>query len=195
MTNSERRVQRVRKALEPPGEARDDIWILAQLAKRLGHDWGDPTAEQAWDELRSLSPMHGGMSYARLEELGGIQWPCPDESHPGSPILHDAAVAGADRRARGAVQRRRGPPAVRGARRRLSDAADDRAPAGVVQHGRPDESLPLAAAPGRVARPLARGCRAAGARRTGRSCASRRGAARSTPRCGSTPPCAQGSRS
>ncbi len=88
VTNSERRTQRVRKALDPPGEARDDIWILAQLAKRLGFDWGDPTAEEAWDECRSLSPMHRGMSWARLEELGGIQWPCPDESHPGTQFLH-----------------------------------------------------------------------------------------------------------
>jgi formate dehydrogenase major subunit len=88
VTNSERRVQRVRKALEPPGEARDDMWIIAQLARRLGHDWGEPTAEQAWDELRSLSPMHAGMSYTRLEDLGGIQWPCVDEDHPGSQFLH-----------------------------------------------------------------------------------------------------------
>jgi len=89
VTNSERRVQRVRKALDPPGEARDDMWIIAELATRLGHDWGQPTAEQAWDELRSLSPMHRGMRYARLEEHGGLQWPCPDEEHPGSPILHE----------------------------------------------------------------------------------------------------------
>ena len=89
VTNSERRVQRVRKALDPPGEARDDMWILAQLARRLGHDWGDPVAEEVWDELRSLSPMHAGMRYDRLAELGGIQWPCPDESHPGSPMLHE----------------------------------------------------------------------------------------------------------
>jgi predicted molibdopterin-dependent oxidoreductase YjgC len=88
VTNSERRVQRVRKALDPPGEARDDLWILAELARRLGFDWGQPTAEQAWDELRSLSPMHGGMSYRRLEELGGIQWPCPDDDSPGSQFLH-----------------------------------------------------------------------------------------------------------
>ncbi len=88
VTNSERRVQRMRKALEPPGQARDDHWILAELARRLGHDWGQPTLEEAWDELRSLSPMHGGMSYRRLEELGGIQWPCPSEDHPGSPFLH-----------------------------------------------------------------------------------------------------------
>jgi len=88
VTNSERRVQRVRKALDPPGEARDDMWIVCELARRLGHDWGSPSAEEVWDELRSLSPMHRGMSYARLEELGGIHWPCPDESHPGEAFLH-----------------------------------------------------------------------------------------------------------
>ncbi len=88
VTNSERRVQRVRKALEPPRLARDDTWILAELARRLGRDWGDPTAEEAWDELRSLSPLHRGMRYDRLEELGGIQWPCLDEEHPGSQFLH-----------------------------------------------------------------------------------------------------------
>ncbi len=60
----------------------------------------EPIAEEVWDELRSLSPMHAGMSYARLEELGGLQWPCPDESHPGSPLLHERLWAGAARRAR-----------------------------------------------------------------------------------------------
>jgi predicted molibdopterin-dependent oxidoreductase YjgC len=88
VTNSERRVQLVRKALEPPGEAREDTWILTQLARRLGHDWGEPTAEEIWDELRSLSPMHAGMSYARLADLGGIQWPCLDEQDPGALFLH-----------------------------------------------------------------------------------------------------------
>jgi predicted molibdopterin-dependent oxidoreductase YjgC len=88
VTNSERRVQRIRKVVEPPGDARDDIWIIAQVAKRLGFDWGEVTAESAWDELRSLSPMHAGMSYPRLEALGGIQWPCPDEDHPGTQFLH-----------------------------------------------------------------------------------------------------------
>ena len=89
VTSSERRVQRVRKAIEPPGEARDDLRILADIARRLGRDWGQPSAEDVWDELRSLSPMHAGMSYARLEEMGGIQWPCPDEGHPGTLFLHD----------------------------------------------------------------------------------------------------------
>ena len=88
VTSSERRVQRVRKALDPPGQAREDIVILTAIARRLGADWDTPAAEQVWDELRSLSPWHGGMSYERLESLGGIPWPCPDESHPGSPFLH-----------------------------------------------------------------------------------------------------------
>jgi formate dehydrogenase major subunit len=54
----------------------------------MGHDWGSPDAETIWNEVRRLSPMHGGMSYKRLEELGGIQWPCYDESHPGEMFLH-----------------------------------------------------------------------------------------------------------
>jgi predicted molibdopterin-dependent oxidoreductase YjgC len=88
VTNSERRVQRVRRSLAPPGRARDDVVILCDLARRLGRDLGDPTPEAVWDELRALSPMHGGMSYRRLEQLGGIQWPCPDEESEGSPFLH-----------------------------------------------------------------------------------------------------------
>lgn len=88
VTSSERRVQRVRRALDPPGNARDDIEIVCDIARRLGHDWGHPTAEEVWDELRSLSPIHAGMSYRRLEELGGLQWPCRDENDPGSPFLH-----------------------------------------------------------------------------------------------------------
>ena len=88
VTSSERRVQRVRKALEPPGEARDDIAILCALARALGHQWSTPTGEEAWDELRRLSPWHGGMSYRRLEDLDGLAWPCPDDDHPGSQFLH-----------------------------------------------------------------------------------------------------------
>jgi predicted molibdopterin-dependent oxidoreductase YjgC len=88
VTNSERRVQRVRAALKPPGNAKDDIWIISQIARRLGHEWGDPSAHDVWEEVRRVSPMHAGMSWERLEELGGIQWPCPDESHPGTRFLH-----------------------------------------------------------------------------------------------------------
>jgi predicted molibdopterin-dependent oxidoreductase YjgC len=88
VTSSERRVQRVRKALDPPGEARDDIEIVYELGKRMGVDLGSPRAEDVWNELRTLSPMHTGMSYKRLEELGGIQWPCWDDEHPGDQFLH-----------------------------------------------------------------------------------------------------------
>ena len=88
VTSSERRVQRVRKAVDPPVGARDDIEILSDLAGRLGHRWGRLTAEDIWNEVRRLSPVHAGMSYARLEALGGIQWPCYDESHPGELFLH-----------------------------------------------------------------------------------------------------------
>jgi predicted molibdopterin-dependent oxidoreductase YjgC len=88
VTSSERRVQRVRRAVSPPGEARDDIRILGDLARCLGHDFGDPSAEQVWNELRRLSPLHRGMSYARLEQNRGLHWPCYDEGHPGEPFLH-----------------------------------------------------------------------------------------------------------
>jgi formate dehydrogenase major subunit len=89
VTNSERRIQRVRKVTEPPGDARDELWIISEIAKRLGHDWGTPTAEEVWNEFRAVAPhFAGGMTYARLEALDGIQWPCPDESHPGETFLH-----------------------------------------------------------------------------------------------------------
>jgi predicted molibdopterin-dependent oxidoreductase YjgC len=88
VTNSERRVQRVRKAIEPPGAARDDIDILLDIAARLGHHWHYDSHEQVWDELRRLSPMHAGMSWKRLDELGGIQWPCYSEDRLEPSYLH-----------------------------------------------------------------------------------------------------------
>jgi formate dehydrogenase major subunit len=96
VTNSERRVQRVRKAIDGPDGARDDVDILLALAERLGHRWdyGGPDAspadraEAVWNELRSLSPMHRGMSYARIVALGGIQWPCYTEDRIEPPFLH-----------------------------------------------------------------------------------------------------------
>jgi predicted molibdopterin-dependent oxidoreductase YjgC len=93
VTNSERRVQRMHKALDPPGSARDDMAIIQDLARRLGRDWryGETPREMAenlWNELRTLSPMHAGMSYARLEAAGGLRWPCRDEHDPGATFLH-----------------------------------------------------------------------------------------------------------
>ncbi|WSR67719.1 molybdopterin-dependent oxidoreductase [Streptomyces sp. NBC_01197] len=87
-TSSERRVQRVRKAVGPPGEAREDIEIICDLAGRLGHPWKYADAESVWNELRSVSPEHWGMTYERLEEHQGIQWPCPDTGGLEPPFLH-----------------------------------------------------------------------------------------------------------
>ena len=89
-TNTERRVQRVRMAVPPPGEARPDWWIFGELAKRMGYDgmsWN--SAEDVWNEVRRVVPAtYAGISYARLEAEPGLCWPCPNESHPGTPILH-----------------------------------------------------------------------------------------------------------
>ncbi|MEU5766327.1 molybdopterin-dependent oxidoreductase [Streptomyces asoensis] len=87
-TNSERRVQRVRRAVTPPGEAREDIDILCELARRLGHAWKYADAEAVWNELRSVSPDHYGMTYERLEEHQGIQWPCPSTDRLEPAHLH-----------------------------------------------------------------------------------------------------------
>ncbi len=88
VTSSERRVQRVRAAVPPPGDARDDVEIISALANAMGFNWGSPTPAELWEELRALSPMHGGMTWERLEAEGGLQWPCPSLDHPGSPFLH-----------------------------------------------------------------------------------------------------------
>lgn len=86
--NTERRVQRVRKVLEPVGEARADWEITSDLARRMGgkgFDHHDPS--QIMDEIASLTPSYGGISYARLEHET-LQWPCPLPDHPGTPYLH-----------------------------------------------------------------------------------------------------------
>jgi formate dehydrogenase major subunit len=88
VTNSERRVQLCRKALDPPGLARDDSMILQDIANRMGAHWRYTSSEQIWDEVRSLSPLHAGMSYKRLAAHNGLQWPCYDESHPGERVMH-----------------------------------------------------------------------------------------------------------
>ncbi len=88
VTSSERRVQRVRAALEPPSGTRHDHEIIGLLAQRFGVPWPTTSPEHLWDELRSLSPMHKGMTYTRLEQGEGLQWPCPDINHPGTQYLH-----------------------------------------------------------------------------------------------------------
>lgn len=89
VTSSDRRVQRVRKAIEPPAGARDDLDIVQAVAERMGATWWKhQTAYDVWEEVRALSPMHRGMSWQRLEKEGGLRWPCPDEHHPGEQFLH-----------------------------------------------------------------------------------------------------------
>ncbi|MCB0253102.1 MAG: molybdopterin-dependent oxidoreductase [Anaerolineae bacterium] len=100
-TNTERRIQRVRKAVEPPGEAQRDSWIVKQLASRLlalgaatpdldapWADWEYDSPEDAMDEINALTPIYGGITYRRLEAGAQLQWPVPDKTHPGTPILH-----------------------------------------------------------------------------------------------------------
>jgi formate dehydrogenase major subunit len=86
-TNTERRVQRVRKAVEPPGECRDDWWIINELSRRMGHDMGYTSAAQIFEEIRSLVPQYAGITYERIDKVG-LQWPCPTEDHPGTQYLH-----------------------------------------------------------------------------------------------------------
>jgi formate dehydrogenase alpha subunit len=87
-TNTERRVQRVRKAIEPVGDSRPDWWITCQIARRMGargFDFDNPS--QIMDEIGSVTPSYGGISFRRLE-TESLQWPCPTEEHPGTAILH-----------------------------------------------------------------------------------------------------------
>ena len=98
-TNSERRVQRVRGALDPPGHARPDWWITAELAKRVAarlrldaakqFDYGG--SAEIFDEMAALVPFLGGLSHARLDREGGLQWPCPTPDHPGTRFLYAEA--------------------------------------------------------------------------------------------------------
>jgi predicted molibdopterin-dependent oxidoreductase YjgC len=99
-TNTERRVQRVRRAIEPLGDARPDWWIVCQIAKRLGGEGFDFShAGEIFAEIAALTPSYHGMSYERLAN-GGLQWPCPSPDHPGTPILHTERFATADGKAR-----------------------------------------------------------------------------------------------
>ncbi len=85
--NTERRVHRVRKALNPPGEAKDDSWIIKELSRRLGYQMDYSSEEEVLEELGRLWPAYAGITYSRLENRG-IQWPCPDKNHPGTRFLY-----------------------------------------------------------------------------------------------------------
>ncbi len=87
--NAERRIQRVRRIVIPPGDAKSDGEALCDVASALGFGahFNFDSAESIWDEIRTVWPASAGMSYERLD-AGGLQWPCPHATHPGTPILH-----------------------------------------------------------------------------------------------------------
>jgi formate dehydrogenase alpha subunit len=86
-SNTERRVQRVRKAVAPPGEARYDWEITCEIAARMGRPMNYDNTEAIFEELRRVTPSYAGISYERIEKTG-LHWPCPTPEHPGTPILH-----------------------------------------------------------------------------------------------------------
>ncbi len=86
-TNTERRVQKVNKALDPPGKSRLDWEIICSIAKAMGYPMEYGSVSEIMDEIASLTPIYGGINYGRLES-GTLQWPCTDGSHPGTDILH-----------------------------------------------------------------------------------------------------------
>ena len=93
-TASERRVQRVRKAVNPPGEAKLDWQIISELAQKMGapgFEYKD--AEEIFEEIRDCTPSYRGMTYERLGKKG-LQWPCPTENHPGTKYLHKGVFPG-----------------------------------------------------------------------------------------------------
>jgi len=96
--NSERRIQRVRQAIEPRGESRTDWEIMCQVAREMGvgKSFAFQSAEEIWNEIRSLWPAGAGITYQRLA-TGGLQWPCPTEDHPGTGILHTEIFTGDSR--------------------------------------------------------------------------------------------------
>jgi len=87
-TNTERRVQRVRKAVEPPGQARPDWEIIVDLSARMGYFMTYGSAADIFEEIRSLTPSYAGMTYERVDACG-LQWPCPTLEHPGTAFLHE----------------------------------------------------------------------------------------------------------
>ena len=123
-TSTERRVQRVRKAIEPLGESKPDWLILQELAQRMGYRMSYSGPEEIMEEIRRLVPTYGGITYKRLEEGFGLQWPCPDEGHPGTKFLHKGRFT----RGRGKFQ-----------------PAEHRPPA-----EEPDEGYPLVLTTGRI---------------------------------------------
>lgn len=86
-TNSERKVQRIRKAVKPPSEAKEDREIISGISRKMGYEMEYANAESIFEEIRSITPSYAGITYSRIKHEG-IPWPCPSEDHPGTPVLH-----------------------------------------------------------------------------------------------------------
>ncbi len=88
-TNTERRVQQLRPALTPPGQAQMDWWIVQQIANRLGANWDYQTEQDIWQEVNQVTPQYRGITWARMQDnLHGLQWPCRDEQDAGTRVMH-----------------------------------------------------------------------------------------------------------
>lgn len=91
-TNTERRVQRVNKAVEPPGEAKSDWEIIKEISNRIGYPMAYQSVEEIFEEISEVTPIYAGINHNRLGNLG-LQWPCTDENHPGTQYLHKGGFA------------------------------------------------------------------------------------------------------
>ena len=195
VTNSERRVQRVRKALDPPGEARDDTWIIAELARRLGHDWGEPTRRGGLG--RAAVALADAPRHALRPPRGAGRAPVA-VSRRGPPGLAVPARAPVGEAAsRGRRRRSASSSASRRSRRSTPSTRSGSRPAGGSSRTtracrRTSTARRSTAASRSTSRPRTP---SGWSSRTARSSRSRRGAARSRRRCGSTRRCVRGSRS
>jgi len=108
-TSMERRVQWIDQAVPPIGEAREGLWIINEIGRRLGLDLAGRSAAEVLKEINRLVPQYGGMTRDRIAQVGGLRWPCADEKHPGTDILHQERFSTPDGRARMANVQNRPP--------------------------------------------------------------------------------------
>ena len=99
-TSMERRVQWIDQAVSPVGEAKEGLWIINQIARRMGLDFNYSNASEVLEEINRFIPAYGGMTKERISKIGGLRWPCLDEKHPGTEILHKEKFSTLDGRAK-----------------------------------------------------------------------------------------------
>ena len=134
-TNTDRLVQIGRQAIEPPGDARQDLWIIQQLAKRLGLAWNDDPVSVVFDEMRHCMPSIGGITWERLEREHAVTYPCVAEGDPGDPVVFTDSFP---REGGRALRAGRHHPGRRAARCRIPDGPDHGPPARALAHRQHD---------------------------------------------------------